>query len=233
MADTNEVSLIDSYQSDSPVGTEFLRLYHGIKSKEPRETAESFLITSATLGEGKSTTAAMFAITMAKLKKKTLLVDCDMRRPSIHKLLGLYLEEGMTEICDGSLALARAYKETKLPHLSVITAGRLGRNPTEYFEDGHVTKVLHQSKPKFEFIVVDCAPVMPVVDPIVIAPDVTGVVMVVKAGETHRDLVKQATELITSTGANMMGVILNNMKDVLPYQYSYRYSYQYYTNGEG
>ena len=113
-----------------------------------------------------------------------------------------------------------------------MTAGRLTRYPSSYYEDGHIAKILEQARPRFDFVVVDCAPVMPVVDPIVIAPDVSGVLMVIKAGETHRELVKQATEVLTRAKAPLKGVLLNNVKGVLPYHYSYRYAYQYYSSAE-
>ena len=146
----------------------------------------------------------------------------------VHELFSLYLEEGITDIAEGSTSLDKAYKNTHHPHLTALTAGRLMQNPSTYFEAGHVTKILELSSPRFDFVIMDCAPVMPVVDPLVVAKDVTGILLVVKAGATHRDLVKQASEVLQKAGAPLVGVLLNNVMQVLPYYYSYRYAYQDY-----
>jgi len=230
MADKKDSSIIDRYQPDSPVGTEFLRLYHNLeRSGNSAPGPRSYLITSATLGEGKSTVASYLAMTLATIRKKTLLIDGDLRRPAIHTMFNLYLEDGITEIAGGGLPQARAYKETSLSHLHIITAGRLMQNPSSYYEDGQVAKIIEQAKQSFQYVILDCAPLLPVVDPLVVAPNVTGVLLVVKAGETHRDLVKQANDVLTRAKAPVMGVLLNNVKGVLPYQYSYRYAYEYYS----
>lgn len=229
MATMRTGSILDEYQPDSPVGTEFLRLYHSLNHKGPHEAGPvSYLITSATVGEGKSTVAGFLSITLATLKKKTLVVDGDLRRPMLHKMFNLYLEDGVTEVADGQLVQGRAYKETALPNLHVLTAGRLKGNPSSYFESGQVARIVAAARPLFDYVIVDCAPIMPVVDPLVLAPSVTGVLLVVKAGETHRDLVKQATDVLRKASAPLLGVLLNNAKSVLPYHYSYRYAYEYY-----
>lgn len=232
MAESTDKSVLDHYQTDSPVGTEFLRLYHNlVHANNSAAGPHSFLITSATVGEGKSTAASYLALTLSTIKKKTLLIDGDLRRPTIHTSFNMYLEDGVTEVADGSLPQARAYKESSRPNLFIMSAGRLRRDPSSYYEDGHVARILDQAKPRFDFIIIDCAPVMPVVDPIVIAPYVSGVLLVVLAGVTHRDLVKQATQVLTNAKAPLKGVLLNNVKGVLPYHYSYRYAYEYYKPG--
>jgi len=227
MAEEAKSTLVERYQTDSPIGTEFLRLYHNL-THDSYSGSQTYLVTSATVGEGKSTASCYLALTLATVKKKTLLIDGDLRRPMIHKLFNLYLEDGVTEVAGGSLPQARAYKETSLPCLHVMTAGRLTQSPSSFYEDGHIRRILEQAKPRFDFIVIDCAPVMPVVDPIVIAPEVSGVLVVVKAGETHRDLVKQATDALARAKAPVRGIVLNNVKGVLPYHYSHRYAYEYY-----
>lgn len=222
-------TVFDYFQPDSPVGTEFLRLYHHLArpNAEPKST-QSFLITSATMGEGKSTVASFLALTLGTIKQKTLLIDCDLRRPKLHKLFGLYVEDGVTDVADGRLPLARAFKETRLPNLHVLTAGRLSNHPGTYVEDGHLGRILDQAKARFDFILIDCAPIMPVVDPVVLAKDTSGVLLVVKAGVTHRDLVKQAVDALKRAHAPIAGVLLNNVRNVLPYHYAYRYAYEYY-----
>ncbi len=234
MADVSPDSITDFYTLDSPAGTEFLRLYHGLlRDGETTPGAKAYLITSATVGEGKSTVASFFAMTLAAVKRKTLLLDADLRRPSIHKLFNLYLEDGVAEVSDGTLLLARAYKETPLANLHVLTAGRLSGEPSSYFEAGRISQILTQAKQRFDFIVVDSAPVMPVVDPIVMAGDVSGVLLVVKAGDTHRELVRHACDNLLKVKAPLKGILLNDVKQVLPNYYGNRYSYYHYTHDNG
>ena len=113
-----------------------------------------------------------------------------------------------------------------------MTAGRLSRDPGTYFEDGHVQKILTESRSRFDFVVIDCAPVMPVMDPLLLAQSVTSALLVVKAGATHRELVKQAAELLKKARAPLAGMLMNDVKEVLPYHYGHRYAYQYYTPAE-
>jgi len=223
-----EKSIFDFYHPDSPIGTEFLRIYHNVVKQVGAKSTKSFLVTSAILGEGKSTVASFLALTLGALSKKTLLVDADLRRPALHRFFNLYLEEGISDVADGSIPLAKALKETKLASLKVLTAGRLSREPGDYFEEGHVRRILTEVETAYEFVIVDCAPVLPVVDALVMAQSMSGVLLVIKAGATHRELVKQATEILQKAGSPLLGVLLNNAKQVLPHYHEHRYAYEYY-----
>jgi protein-tyrosine kinase len=221
-------SIAELYRPDSPVGTEFFRLFHTLKHESDSAGPKAYLITSATVGEGKSTVAALLSLTLATIKKKTLLIDADLRRPTIHKLFNLYLENGVTEVCDNELTLEKALKESSLAKLKILTAGRLASNPSSYFEDGHVSRILRLARPQFDYVVIDCAPVMPVIDALAIAQEVTSVLLVIKAGATHRELVKQSVDTLKKAGAPLTGAVLNDVKSVLPYHYGHRYAYEYY-----
>ena len=211
------------------MGTEFLRLYHTLSGMaNVSQGARTFLITSSTVGEGKSTVAALLSITLGTLRKKTLLIDLDLRRPTIHRMFKFYLEDGVTDVADGSIPQARAYKQTELEFLHVLTAGRLSQNPNDYFESGHVEKILDLAKARFDYIILDCAPVMPVVDALVACRVASSVLMVVKVGETHRELVKEALAMLTKANAPLGGILLNNVSDVMPYHHGHRYAYEYY-----
>jgi capsular exopolysaccharide synthesis family protein len=230
MADSSKKTILDVFRPDSPLGTEFLRLFYNIMRGSRPQDHKAFLVTSAQLGEGKSTVAAFLAITMATFKKSTLLVDCDLRRPAVHRLFDLYVEDGMTDLIDGKAAAGKILKDTALPELRVITAGRLAKDPTGYFENPGLGKIFSDLRERFEVVVIDCAPVMPVVDPLALAPFVNGVLLVVKAGETHRQIVKSACDEIGKSGTPVAGVILNNMKGTLPYYVDSRYQYEYYSS---
>jgi capsular exopolysaccharide synthesis family protein len=225
--------IFDLYDPESPVGTEFRRLLHNITRATKGKERKSFLTTSAMLSEGKSTVSAYLALTSAAYKShKTVLVDCDLRRPSIHRLFGLPLEGGVTDVIDGKLSAEEAFKGTKVENLWVLTAGTLKKNPTELFESQGVKKVVEQLKFYFELVFVDCAPIIPVSDPVELAPELDGVLLVIKAGTTQSEVILRAADIVQKADAEIVGVVLNNMNSVLPYFYNHSYyGYSYTSRG--
>lgn len=223
--------IFDNYNPESPVGTEFRRLLHNITRPSEDKERRSFLTTSAMLSEGKSTVTSYLALTAAAYKnRKTVLVDCDLRRPSIHKHFGLPLEGGVTDVIDGKLTAEEAFKGTRIENLWILTAGTLKRNPTELFEGDDVKKVIDQLKFYFELVFVDCAPIIPVSDPVVLAPELDGVLLVIKAGATQREVIQRAVNIVEKSNADVVGVVLNNMDSVLPYYYNHSYYGYSYTS---
>lgn len=225
--------IFDLYDPESPVGTEFRRLLHNITRPLDGKERKSFLTTSAMLSEGKSTVSAYLAITAAAYKnRKTVLVDCDLRRPTLHKLFGLPLEGGVTDVIDGAITAEEAFKGTAIRDLWVLTAGTLKKNPTELFESQEVKKVIEQLKFYFELVFVDCAPIIPVSDPVVLAPELDGVLIVIKAGATQTEVIQRAVDIVKKADADIVGVVLNNMNAVLPYYYNHSYyGYSYSSRG--
>lgn len=216
--------IFDYYHPESVVATEFRRLLHNITRSIDGIERKSFLVTSAMLSEGKSTVAAYLAITAAAYKKrKTVLIDCDLRRPTVHKLFNLPIENGITELIDGSIKVEDALKSTPMKHLWVVTAGTMKDNPTELFEGDSVKKAIEQIKFYFDLVFVDCAPVIPVSDPVVLAPELDGLLLVVRAGSTQQDVIKRACDIISKSESHVVGVVLNNVQGVLPYHYNQKY----------
>lgn len=216
--------IFDLYHPESAVGTEFRRLLHNITRSADGVTRKSFLITSSMLSEGKSTVSAYLAITAASYKKKkTILIDCDLRRPTIHKLFDLPLENGVTDLIDGTVKVEDAFKSVPIKNLWVLTAGTLRDNPTELFEGDSVKQVIDQVKFYFDLVFIDCAPIIPVSDPLVLAPELDGLLLVVKAGATQKEVIKRACDIVSKSEASIVGVVLNNMQGVMPYHYNYQY----------
>jgi capsular exopolysaccharide synthesis family protein len=222
--------ITDQYDGESAAGTEFRRLLHNLlNSSYLPENGKSFLVTSATTGEGKSTIASSLAITASIYKtKKTLLIDCDVRRPVLHKFFGHEREGGLSDAILDEMKLEDNLKSTPIENLWLLTSGTHHPNPTHLLDSPRLPELLAAAKFYFELVIIDCAPVIPVSDALVLGREADGVVLVVKAGETPREVSKRATSLIHESGANLLGVTLNNVKDALPYYYNYRYyGYRY------
>lgn len=224
MANKKEQTIFDLYNPESPVGTEFRRLLHNVTRTESGEPRRSFMVTSAMLSEGKSTVSSYLAITAASYKRRsTVLVDCDLRRPQVHRLFGIERKPGLTDIVAGDVKAEETFNRTRFEHLSVVTAGSPLRNPTELFEGNSVGEVVEQLKFYFDLVIVDCPPIIPVSDPVMLAPFLDGILLVVKAGATQREVIARACNIIKKADGEIIGVALNNMKAVLPYYYNHRY----------
>jgi capsular exopolysaccharide synthesis family protein len=214
------------YDEESLTSTEFRRLYTKIRHIHPERDIQKLLITSATLGEGKSTISSLLAITMSNYRDtNTLLIDCDLRRPSVHKKFGLPNEEGFVDVILGKRDLRHVLKNTFIPKLKVLTSGVVSKSPAEIFNSPRLRDFFEEIKFYFDTIVVDCSPAMPVSDPLILSSEVDGALLVVRAGKTPRELVKRTSDLLRDAGIQIFGIVLNDAEDVLPYYYSYKYKY--------
>ena len=116
-----------------------------------------------------------------------------------------------------------------MPNLSIITAGKLGSEPSAILQPTPLKKIFEEIKFYFDFIVVDVPPVIPVSDPVIIAGEADGTLLVVKAGSTPKDVVRRSLNFLKNSRIEVLGVVINNLDEVLPYYYSPRYySYKYY-----
>ncbi len=224
-------NIVDYFDEESPEATEFRRLYSKLKNLYAGQNIKNMLITSATMNEGKSTTAALLACTVARYREtKTILVDCDLRRPRIHQLFNLSKEDGVADVLLGRKKLDTCFKQSPLENLKILTSGGIVDNPTELFNSSKMKDLFSEIKFYFDAVIVDSPPINPVTDALILAPEMDGALVVIKAGQTPKEVVRRAVDLMRNTGLNILGVIINNMKGVLPYYYDYKYyGYSYYS----
>ncbi len=217
------VSVVDYFNLESGIATEFRRLLHNIQQLAREREIKSLMVTSSMLSEGKSTVCTFLAMTAAKKGLKTLLIDSDLRRPTLHKLFVMDREPGLAEaLVDGVLA-RNVVRKTSLSSLDVITAGRPCPIPAEVFDAAAIGRIISEMKFYYDLIITDCAPVIPVSDPMLLSHEVDGVLFVVKAGSTQRDIAMRARDILASSTNRILGVVLNNCDDSLPYYYSHEY----------
>ncbi len=223
-------NIAEKFEEESPEATEFRRLYSKLRNLYAGQNVKNLLITSATMNEGKSTTAALLACTVARHREtKTILVDCDLRRPRVHQLFNLSKEDGVADVLTGRKRLDACFKQSPLENLKILTSGGIVDNPTELFNSSRMKDLFSEIKFYFDAVIVDSPPINPVTDALILAPEMDGALMVVKAGQTPKEVVRRAVDLMRNTGINILGVIVNNMKEVLPYYFDYKYyGYDYY-----
>ncbi|MCP4631308.1 MAG: CpsD/CapB family tyrosine-protein kinase [candidate division Zixibacteria bacterium] len=227
-------SIAAYFDKESPAAIELRRLYSNIlhSASSSENGFKTIAITSATLGEGKSTLASMLAITIAnQMPKKVLLIDTDVRRPKIQELFNIGILNGFSDILNGTLSVKDSFKATPFENLHIITAGKIGSGATSLLDGAKLKNLFDEVKFYYDLIILDCAPIVPVSDVMDLAPEIDGVLMVVKAGYTPKEVTKRAVNLLTNSSVNIIGVIMNDVTKVLPYYYDYSY-YQYQTTSD-
>lgn len=218
------LSIIDAFALESPFATEFRRLSFKLEQARVSRDLKSLLVTSSMLSEGKSTASSFLSITAAMHRGvRTLLVDCDLRRPSIHKLFAIDREPGLAEVLVEGYSPKDAIHHTSVDKLDILTCGRLHQVPTEIFDAEAIGALVEQMKLYYDLIILDAAPILPVSDPMLLSSKVDGILLVIKAGTTQKEVILRAVDVIDPARRNIVGVVLNNMNSSLPSQYDYRY----------
>ena len=172
---------------------------------------KTLLVTSVSADEGKSTVLANLAVTMAEGGRKIVVVDCDLRRPSLHTLFGLSGQPGLTSmVLDESLP--PPLQATSVANVGLIAAGPPPPNPSELLASARFARVMAAIAALGDLIVLDAPPVTAVSDAAILATRVDGVLLVVDSGRTRRDAAKRAREQLERVGARLLGVVLTNVK---------------------
>ena len=166
-------------------------------------------VTSPEPGDGKSTLTANLAIAMAQSGKNVLLIDSDLRRPTLHTLFGMRRDIGATEVLSGELDLLTAVQQTVVEGLSVLTCGSLPQNPAEMLASSGYSTMLQNAEQKFDIVLVDTPPLLAVSDPSIVAPNTDGLILVLRMGKNKRNSAKRATELIDTNNIRVIGVVCN------------------------
>ncbi len=192
----------------------------------------SILITSAQPGEGKTTVSTNLAISLAQLGQRVLLIDADMRRPDIHKLFGIRDNTGLVSFLTGRHGWQAMVHPTGLGGLDALFCGPVPPNPAELLSSERMRTLVVEAKREYGFVVLDSPPLLSVADSRILARLVDGVILVVKGGSASRELIQRAQSHARAVGANVIGVVLNNL-DVRNEDYSYYRYYRYDDFGPG
>ena len=191
------------------------------------------LVTSAVPQEGKSFMSSNLSAVMAMTGQKVLLIDADLRRPSVHRLFDLTDAYGTVDVLLNERSFQSVAQETHVPNLQVVAAGAPPPNPNELLGNGILQRI-RELVPEFDVIIIDTPPVTAVSDPMVLSPMVDGVVLVVEANGTKRPVVKQAVSRLKGVDAPLLGGVVNKFDSKRSgYGYYYYYAdYGYYADEE-
>ncbi|HEX6290508.1 MAG TPA: CpsD/CapB family tyrosine-protein kinase [Herpetosiphonaceae bacterium] len=202
----------------SPAAEAYRALRTNIQFSSLDKPLRTILATSTAPDEGKSTTIANLAVTMAQAEQRVILVDCDLRRPSLHTMFGLPNEEGLTSLMLQENSRMPAQK-TEVPGLLVLTSGPLPPRPADILGSKRMEAVIAQLREHADIVLFDTPPVNAVTDAAVLATKVDGVLLVFRAGATKRDRAREARRLLDKVNANVVGVVLTDVKGEDTYSY--------------
>ena len=182
---------------------------------------KSVLVTSSLPGEGKSATSVNLAVAAALSGQRVVLVDCDLRQPTLHRFFELPIGRGFTDAVKGKTTLAKAVQSTRIGGLSLLTGGRATRKPLELLRSQRAHQVLSQLMRDYDLVVIDSPPALLIADATVLAAMADATLMVVSCGEAKRQEIGRATNLMWQTGAHLMGIVLTKVPAGLTSNYSY------------
>jgi capsular exopolysaccharide synthesis family protein len=238
-------SLVAQFDPKSPVAESYRSLRTNLEFTKLASPARSFLITSSTLEEGKSTTVANLGLALAQGGKRTLIVESDLRRPSIYGYFGLTREPGLTEVLLGTIDWKEALRSIAdvflgkldmdtlvrtpgLENLFFITSGAIPPNPAELLGSAPMRSFIENVSEEFDVILFDSPPALPVTDAAILATHVDAVVLIYQMGRAGRGLLKRAKSHMDAVRADIRGVVLNDIRAEVSEFSPAEYYYQYY-----
>jgi capsular exopolysaccharide synthesis family protein len=244
------ITLSAHFAPKSPVAEAYRLLRTNLKFLGMEKMGKSFIITSSTLREGKTTNVINLALTMAQAGMKTLIVESDLRKPSIYSVFGLYKEPGLTDILLGNytweevvkgitdlmvgkLEMGDLMKTPGIDNLYIITCGSIPPNPSELLSSPKMSKFITEIEQKFDLVLFDTPPILPVADAAILSQLIDGTLLIYEVGRVSRQVLKRAKTQIDNVKGSVWGVILNNVKTgISPDYYKYNLNLYHVTEGK-
>lgn len=231
--------IITHYKPLSLVSENYKALRTNIQFSMIDKTSCTISVTSCAPSEGKSTVISNTSVVVAQSGKKVLLIDCDLRKPVIHRKFGLPNKKGLTNYLLGECELGDVIQKTAVENLSVMTSGKIPPNPSEILTSQKYIKLIEELKTQYDYIFIDAPPVLIVTDAQIISSMVDGMLLVAEFGSTEKAVLEKAKECLDRANAKCLGVIINQIpkKEIGYYgygkygkKYGYKYGNGYYIN---
>lgn len=215
--------LVTLFNPKSPISEQYRTIRTNITFSSVGQEIRSLMVTSPNPGEGKSTTVANLAIVFAQQGKKVLLVDADLRKPTMHHTFNIFNSVGLTNVLTKQKALSAAVQQSQLDQLHILCSGPIPPNPAELLGSYMMTEFLQEAYHEYEVVIFDTPPALLVTDAQVIANQCDASILVVSSGQTSADTAMKAKEVLQSAQSKLLGVVLNNMSNKKS-GYDYYYS---------
>lgn len=217
-------AIISYNDPKSVISEQYRAIRTNIEYSNVDQNTKTILVTSSDKNEGKTTTVSNLAVSFANLNKKVLLIDCDLRNASIHKMFKINNIYGLTDILAKDRAVDKCIQETELENLYVLTAGAIPPNPAEILSSEKMKNLIEDLKNIYDYIFIDTPPIGLVTDAGALSSFIDGVVLVVKSESIEKKYLEETKKKLDAVDARILGVILNSYKSE---QKDYNY-YSYY-----
>lgn len=216
--------IIAYYDPSSPVSEQYRILRTNVCALGTDQPVKAMVVTSSTHGEGKSISAVNFAIALAAAhdRPRILLADADLRRANVHKYLGMGHGPGIADIVTAKAPVESVLRESGIQGLTILTAGMKVKNPSELLGSQAFAELVKCLRSRFDYVIFDAPPVIPVTDAGLVAGNCDGALVVVQAGRTPRGVVNHCTGLLRQARARILGYVMTNVRYHIP-AYIYRY----------
>lgn len=219
---TQPVSLITVVNPSSPVSEQYRTIRTNIQfSAELNKPIKTIVVTSSGPSEGKSTTSANLSVVFANTGLKTLIVDADMRKPTVHKTFGMNRSTGLSSVITNIDNLVSSIKQTEVENLYVLSSGPKTHNPSELLGSQRMVEVTNQLREMFDIIIFDMPPLLAVTDAQIMASRVDGTILVARENVTSKEGVLRSQNLLNQVHANILGVVYNGTKSTKDAGYYY------------
>lgn len=204
--------LITFFDPKSPISEQYRTIRTNIEFSSIDEDMQAIMVTSAGPSEGKSTTAANLAVVFAQQEKQVLLVDADLRKPTVHYTFNLTNTFGLTSVLSKQMQLVEAVNESEVENLGILTSGPIPPNPAELLGSKAMNHFLAEARHHFDVIIFDTPPMLAVTDAQVLANKCDGSILVVYSGKTEMAEAQKSKELLKAVKSKLLGVVLNHKK---------------------
>lgn len=223
-----DACIVTQHDPKSPISEAYRTLRTNFQFATLASKAKSVMVTSAVPGEGKTTTAVNLAVTMADRGMRVLIVDTDLRRPQVHRVLRMERGPGLSDILRYGADYRSVIRKTRIDRLSIISSGRVPPNPSELIGSNSMQTLMARLGEEFDLIICDAPSVLVVTDPVLLATQVDTAIMVVSTNNARRETVVRANELLATANVNVAGVVVNGLETTRRHYYYY---YYYYDDG--
>lgn len=218
--------LISLREPKSPVSESYREIRTNIEFSNLDKEIKVITITSSKQNEGKSTVLGNLAVSFANLEKKVLILDGDLRNPSVHRMFGLSNSHGVTDVLVDNKGFVECVHTTEIRNLNVLTSGKIPPNPSEMLSSRKMKTFIESLKEHYDYIFIDAPPIGIITDAGIISTYSDGCILVAAAGESDIDMIKIAKERLEKVNANILGVVLNKYKPEGAASEYYNYYYQ-------
>ncbi len=213
--------LITKLNPRSPISEQFRTIRTNLQFTAVDDTLETMLVTSAGPSEGKSFTIANLAIVFAQQEKKVLLVDADMRIPTVHYTFRIDNRRGLSSVLVGEYELNEAAIKSDVPNLDILPSGPIPPNPSELLGSNKMRRLIDAAKDQYDLVIFDTPPVLAVTDAQLLANFVDGSLLVIRSKKTDQESAIKAKELLEPAKAKLLGAVLNDVQTSKDQYYYY------------